>query len=213
MSERPNILFIMTDDHASHAMSCYNSRINETPNLDRIAEGGMRFNNCFCTNSICAPSRAVILTGTYNHINGVTTLRTIWTADRSHFPNSCKPRDTRPQWWANGISDTAGTTIPPDLTIGTYSPVKARITTHDVRHGQRSSLRRIHHRHHNRPRTRLVKRPRQKQTLHAHVSPQSTPSSLGARRQTRGHVRRHRHPRTRNPVGRLQQPRHSRIAG
>ena len=57
MSERPNILFIMTDDHASHAMSCYNSRINETPNLDRIAEGGMRFNNCFCTNSICAPSR------------------------------------------------------------------------------------------------------------------------------------------------------------
>ena len=39
MSERPNILFIMTDDHASHAMSCYNSRINETPNLDRIAEG------------------------------------------------------------------------------------------------------------------------------------------------------------------------------
>ena len=73
---RPNILFIMTDDHASHAMSCYGSRINETPNLDRIAEGGMRFNNCFCTNSICTPSRASILTGTYNHINGVTTLST-----------------------------------------------------------------------------------------------------------------------------------------
>ena len=50
--KRPNIIFIMTDDHASHAMSCYGSRINETPNLDRIAEGGMRFNNCFCTNSI-----------------------------------------------------------------------------------------------------------------------------------------------------------------
>ena len=71
---RPNILFIMSDDHASHAMSCYGSRINETPNLDRIAEGGVRFDNCFCTNSICAPSRATILTGTYNHINGVTTL-------------------------------------------------------------------------------------------------------------------------------------------
>jgi len=71
---RPNILFIMSDDHASHAMSCYGSRINRTPNLDRIAEGGMRFDNCFCTNSICTPSRAVILTGTYNHINGVTTL-------------------------------------------------------------------------------------------------------------------------------------------
>ena len=71
---RPNILFIMSDDHASHAMSCYGSRINRTPHLDRIADGGTRFNNCFCTNSICTPSRAVILTGTYNHINGVTTL-------------------------------------------------------------------------------------------------------------------------------------------
>ena len=73
---RPNILFIMTDDHASHAMSCYGSRINETPHLDRIANGGMRFDNCFCTNSICTPSRAVILAGTHTHINGVTTLGT-----------------------------------------------------------------------------------------------------------------------------------------
>ncbi len=73
---RPNILFIMADDHAAHAMSCYGSRINTTPNLDRIANGGMRFDNCFCTNSICTPSRATILTGTYNHINGVTTLST-----------------------------------------------------------------------------------------------------------------------------------------
>ncbi|MAS38354.1 MAG: sulfatase [Anaerolineaceae bacterium] len=73
---RPNILFIMSDDHAAHAMSCYGSRINQTPNLDRIANGGMRFDNCFCTNSICTPSRASILTGTYNHINNVTTLST-----------------------------------------------------------------------------------------------------------------------------------------
>ena len=71
---RPNILFIMTDDHAAHAMSCYGSRINTTPHLDRIAQGGMRFDNCFCTNSICGPSRATILTGTYNHVNGMTTL-------------------------------------------------------------------------------------------------------------------------------------------
>jgi arylsulfatase A-like enzyme len=74
MSSQPNILFIMTDDHASHAMSCYGSRINETPNMDRIADEGMLFNNCFCTNAICTPSRATILTGTYNHINNVTTL-------------------------------------------------------------------------------------------------------------------------------------------
>ena len=71
---RPNIIFIMTDDHASHAMSCYGSRINKTPSMDRIASEGARFDNCFCTNSICAPSRATILTGTHTHINGVKTL-------------------------------------------------------------------------------------------------------------------------------------------
>lgn len=71
---RPNILFIMSDDHAAHALSCYGSRINTTPHLDRLATEGMRFDNCFCTNSICAPSRATILTGTYSHVNGVRTL-------------------------------------------------------------------------------------------------------------------------------------------
>jgi len=68
---RPNILFIMSDDHAAHAMSCYGSRINTTPQIDRIAREGMRFDNCFCTNSLCAPSRASIMSGTYSHINGV----------------------------------------------------------------------------------------------------------------------------------------------
>ncbi len=72
--KKPNVIFIMTDDHASHAIGSYGSRINKTPNMDRIAEEGMRFDNCFCTNSICAPSRAVILTGTHTHINGVKTL-------------------------------------------------------------------------------------------------------------------------------------------
>lgn len=69
--QRPNILFIMTDDHASHAMTCYGSVVNKTPHLDRIAEGGVRFDNCFVTNSICTPSRATILTGKYSHLNGV----------------------------------------------------------------------------------------------------------------------------------------------
>ena len=67
---RPNILYIMTDDHAAHALSCYGSRINTTPNLDRLAREGLRFTNCFCTNGICGPSRATILTGQYSHING-----------------------------------------------------------------------------------------------------------------------------------------------
>src|SRR5436190_2250999 len=72
ISSRPNILFIMADDHAAHALSCYGSKINKTPNLDRIAHDGMRFRNCFAVNSICTPSRAAILTGKYSHINGVT---------------------------------------------------------------------------------------------------------------------------------------------
>src|SRR5246127_1374327 len=71
--ERPNILYNMANDHASHAISAYGSRINQTPNLDRIAHEGMRFDNCFCTNSICTPSRGVILTGQYSHITGVKT--------------------------------------------------------------------------------------------------------------------------------------------
>jgi arylsulfatase A-like enzyme len=69
-AERPNILFIMTDDHAAHAMSCYGSKVNVTPNMDRIAKDGARFTNAFVTNSICTPSRATILTGKYSHLNG-----------------------------------------------------------------------------------------------------------------------------------------------
>ncbi len=72
-AKRPNVIFIFTDDHASHAMSCYGSKINTTPHLDRIAREGMRFQNCFCTNSICGPSRAVILTGKHSHLNGYKT--------------------------------------------------------------------------------------------------------------------------------------------
>ena len=68
---RPNILFMMTDDHTTQAMSCYGSRVNQTPNLDRIAKEGMRMDRVFVTNSICTPSRACILTGKYSHMNGV----------------------------------------------------------------------------------------------------------------------------------------------
>jgi arylsulfatase A-like enzyme len=69
--KRPNILFIMSDDHDAHAISCYGSKVNETPHIDRLAKEGMRFEHCFCTNSLCAPSRAVILTGKYSHLNGL----------------------------------------------------------------------------------------------------------------------------------------------
>ncbi len=66
----PNILFIFTDDHATQAISAYGSRVNETPNIDRIAREGCVFTNSFCANSICGPSRACILTGKHSHLNG-----------------------------------------------------------------------------------------------------------------------------------------------
>lgn len=71
--ERPNILFIMSDDHALSAISAYDgllASVAPTPNIDRIAEEGMLFNNFMVTNSISGPSRACILTGKYSHING-----------------------------------------------------------------------------------------------------------------------------------------------
>ena len=67
---RPNILLVFTDDHAYQAISAYGSRINQTPNIDRLAIEGMRFDRCYVTNSICGPCRATILTGKYSHDNG-----------------------------------------------------------------------------------------------------------------------------------------------
>ncbi len=69
---RPNIIFIMSDDHAAHAISAYGSRVNTTPNIDRLAREGALLTSVFATNAICTPSRATILTGQYSHLNGVT---------------------------------------------------------------------------------------------------------------------------------------------
>lgn len=69
-SARPNILVIISDDHGSQAISAYGSKLNQTPNLDRLAKEGMLFRNCLVTNSLCGPSRAAILTGKYSHRNG-----------------------------------------------------------------------------------------------------------------------------------------------
>lgn len=68
--QKPNIVFIMSDDHAYQAISAYSKKLMSTPNIDRIANEGMLFTNACVTNSICAPSRAVILTGKHSHING-----------------------------------------------------------------------------------------------------------------------------------------------
>lgn len=71
-AKQPNILFIFSDDHAYQAISAYKDprKLIETPSIDRIAKEGMLFNRCLVPNSICGPSRAVVLTGKYNHING-----------------------------------------------------------------------------------------------------------------------------------------------
>src|SRR5665648_1298387 len=82
---RPNIVMILTDDHASHAIGAYGSVVNSTPRIDEIGELGVRLENCCATNSLCSPSRAAILTGTYSHVNGVTTLVTPIDASQPTF--------------------------------------------------------------------------------------------------------------------------------
>jgi len=72
-ADRPNILYIMSDDHAAHGIGAYNSRLsklNPTPTIDKLAAEGMLFENAFCTNAICSPSRACVITGQYDHTNG-----------------------------------------------------------------------------------------------------------------------------------------------
>lgn len=85
----PNILFIMSDDHSYQAMGCYGSRLaplNPTPNLDRFARQGMVFDRVFCSNSICTPSRASVLTGQYSHRNGVRDLYDRLAGERCLLP-------------------------------------------------------------------------------------------------------------------------------
>ena len=73
LPKRPNILWIYSDDHAYQAISAYGSVLNKTPNIDRIAEQGMRFDRSIVENSICAPAKAAVLTGAYSHVHGVKT--------------------------------------------------------------------------------------------------------------------------------------------
>ncbi len=85
-AERPNILFIFSDDHAYQAVGAYGSRINQTPNIDRIAKEGVRFDRCYVTNSICGPSRACVLTGKYSHKNGFYDNTSRFDASQQTFP-------------------------------------------------------------------------------------------------------------------------------
>ena len=87
--KRPNIVFIFSDDHANHAIGAYDGwlkDVNPTPNIDALARRGMLFQNSFCTNSICGPSRAVILTGKHSHKNGFRNNGDQFDGDQPTFP-------------------------------------------------------------------------------------------------------------------------------
>ena len=85
-ADQPNVLFIFSDDHALQAIGAYGSRINETPNIDRLARQGAVFENSFCANSICGPSRACILTGRHSHVNGFLRNGNRFNATQMTFP-------------------------------------------------------------------------------------------------------------------------------
>jgi uncharacterized sulfatase len=90
---RPNILFIMADDHTTQGFGCYGSRLAElypTPNIDRLAASGMRFDNVFCNNSICTPSRASIITGQYPQANGVRDIDDHLDPSKQYLPQEMK---------------------------------------------------------------------------------------------------------------------------
>ena len=84
--QKPNILFIMTDDHACRAVGAYGGGILETPGIDRLAKEGVRFERAFVTNGLCSPSRAVILTGKHSHLNGVRDNADVFDSAQVTFP-------------------------------------------------------------------------------------------------------------------------------
>ncbi len=89
VKKQPNIVFVFSDDHATHAIGAYNGflkQVNPTPNIDQLARQGMLFRNSFCTNSICGPSRAVIQTGKHSHINGFMDNGNRFNGDQQTFP-------------------------------------------------------------------------------------------------------------------------------
>lgn len=105
-TERPNILFIFSDDHATHAIGAYGPKPNnpglhkfvQTPHLDRLAKEGMIFTNVFCGNSICGPSRATILTGKHSHLNGMLNNDTTFNGNQQTFPKLLQSGGNETAW-------------------------------------------------------------------------------------------------------------------
>ena len=97
--ERPNILFIFSDDHATDAIGAYDGRlksVNPTPAIDKLAAQGMVMRNSFCTNSICGPSRAAILSGKHSHKNGFMNNGNSFDWNQQTFPKLLQKPATKP---------------------------------------------------------------------------------------------------------------------
>ena len=88
--KRPNIVFLMADNLRHDLLGCAGNNIIQTPNIDRLAAQGVRFENAFCTNAICAPSRACVITGQYPHTNRVYDLRQAIEPERQFLPIEMK---------------------------------------------------------------------------------------------------------------------------
>ncbi len=101
----PNIIVIFSDDHTQQTISAYGKSLMQTPNIDRIANEGMIAKNAFVTNSICAPSRAVLLTGKYNHLNGLkdNSPRRFFDGNQQQVQNYSNKKSTKPHGLVNGI--------------------------------------------------------------------------------------------------------------
>lgn len=97
-TDRPNILFIISDDHTWQAVSGYGSQLAQTPNIDRIAQEGAIFQNCLITNSICGPSRATLLTGQYSHVNGYRFNERVFDNRQWVFPEALKQNGYQTAW-------------------------------------------------------------------------------------------------------------------
>jgi arylsulfatase A-like enzyme len=97
-SRRPNIVFIISDDHAYQAISAYGSKLAQTPNIDRIAREGAIFTRAMVTNSICGPSRATLLTGKYSHMNGYTLNEKKFNTDQFLFPELLRQHGYQTAW-------------------------------------------------------------------------------------------------------------------
>ncbi|MCK7555395.1 sulfatase-like hydrolase/transferase [Chitinophaga sedimenti] len=100
--QKPNVIFIFSDDHAFQAISAYGGKLAKTPNIDRIAREGAIFTNACVTNSICGPSRATLLTGKYSHKNGYKANEGKFDVSQLLFPGYCSKTITRRPGSANG---------------------------------------------------------------------------------------------------------------